>query len=179
MKKLLSTKSLLILILSLHVLVILFQFIYVTPEPVINNIDFPENRIEDIQAIKQLEQINAEGWAEGSGYKMASVFTADAEYVTFNGEWLKGNEEIAKVHQELSDGVLKRCSLASRGFRSIRFVADNGAIIQRTGAVLQKGKSDPGRRRNSIQALVAKNENDDRRFVAFHNARIKRRSLWE
>lgn len=179
MKKLLSTKALLILILSLNVLVILFQFIYVTPEPVINNLDFPENRIEDIQAIKQLEQINAEGWAEGSGYKMASVFTADADYVTFNGEWLKGNEEIAKVHQELFDGVLKGSSLANRNIRSIQFVADNVAIIHMTGAVLQKGKSEPAKSRNSIQTLIAKKENNEWRFVAFHNARIKRISLWE
>lgn len=179
MKKLLSTKALLILILAVNGLVILFQFIYVTPEPIINNYDLPESRKEDVLAIRQLEQINAEGWSEGNGDKMASVFTAKADYVTFNGEWLKGNKEIANVHQELFDGVLKGSSLANRNIRSIQFFTDNVAIIHMTGAVLQKGKNKPAKSRNSIQTLIAKKENNEWRFVAFHNARIKRISLWE
>src|SRR5690554_1022698 len=138
MKEILSTKTLLILILSVNGLVILCQFIYVTPEPIINNYEFAESSIEDVQAIRQLEQINAEGWAEGNGVKMASVFASDADYITFNGEWLKGNEEIAKVHQELFDGVLKGSSLANRNIRSMQFITDNVAMIHMTGSVLQK-----------------------------------------
>lgn len=179
MKKTLTIKSILILLLSLNAVVILFQFIYVTPEPEIYNYDFPQGKMTDIQAIQQLENTNAEGWAEGNGAKMASVFTSDADYVTFNGEWLKGNDEIATVHQELFDGVLKGSSLANRNIRSIQFIAGNIAIIHMTGAIRQKGKHEPAKSRNSIQTLIAKKENNEWKFVAFHNARIKRISLWE
>jgi uncharacterized protein (TIGR02246 family) len=179
MKKTLIIKSLFIIVLSLNAIIILFQFIYVTAEPEIHNYDFPQDRTEDLQEIQRLENINAEGWAEGNGAKMASVFTSDADYVTFNGEWLKGREEIAKVHQELFDGVLQGSSLANRNIRSIQFIADSIAMIHMTGAIRQKGKREPAKSRNSIQTLVAKKENNEWKFVAFHNARIKRISLWE
>lgn len=179
MKKILTIKSLLILVLALNAIVILFQFIYVTPESNIVNYGFPPGREADLRAIQQLENTNAEGWAEGNGAKMASVFTSDADYITFNGEWLKGNDEIAIVHQELFDGVLKGSSLANRNIRCIQFIADHIALIHMTGAIRQKGKRQPAKSRNSIQTLVAKKENNEWKFVAFHNARIKRISLWE
>lgn len=179
MKKLLSIKSLLIVVLFVNAIVILFHYIYVTPEPKIINYELPKDRLEDVKAIKRLENINAEGWAEGDGEKMASVFTLDADYITFNGDWLKGNQEIAEVHQELFDGVLEGSSLANRNIRSIRFIGDDVAILHMTGAVLQEGRNEPAKSRNSIQTLVAQKENNLWKFVAFHNARISRISLWD
>jgi len=66
-------------------LIILSNFIYVTPPIEIADEPLPKERQDDIQKIKELEQLTATGWANGNRAQLASAFTENADYITFNG----------------------------------------------------------------------------------------------
>lgn len=179
MKKYITFKVCFIILLTINMLIIVANYIYVTPPITIRTQALPEGKDQDIVAIKALEKLSAEGWAEGDGEKMASVYTDRADYVTFNGEWLQSRYEIDSLHQELYDGVLEGSSIENRMIQSIRFLTDSVAIVHITGAVKHKGSKKPAKSRDSIQTLVAWKTGGQWKFTAFHNARISRVSLWE
>ena len=179
MKKYITFKTGFIILLAINVLIVVANYIYVTPPIIVESQPLPTGKDEDIEAIKNLEKVSADGWAAGDGKLMASVYTEKADYVTFNGEWLKSRKEIDLLHQELFDGVLEGSSIANREIRNIRFLTDRVAIVHVTGAVKQKGKKDPAKSRDSIQTLVALKTDGKWALTAFHNARISRVSLWD
>ncbi|MFC3199318.1 SgcJ/EcaC family oxidoreductase [Parapedobacter deserti] len=179
MKKYTTFKTGFIALVTINTLIIIANNIYVTPPINIRTQQLPAGRANDIDAIKALEQLSAEGWAEGNGKKMASVYTDRADYVTFNGEWLQSRREIDSLHQELFDGVLKGSSIENRKIQSIRFLTDSVAVVHITGAVKHKGAKKPAKSRDSIQTLIAWKNDGKWKFTAFHNARISRVSLWE
>ncbi len=168
----------LITLLIINVLIILMNLIYVTPPVKTPDQPFPLGREDDIRQIKGMEETTARGWDNNNGTELSLAFTEQADYVTFNGEWYESREAIAKAHQDLFDGPLKGSSIDDRKIRAIRFVSDQTAIIHVKGAVKQKGRKKPAKSRLSIQTLVAIKENDRWKFTAFHNARIRRFSLW-
>ncbi|QNL48208.1 SgcJ/EcaC family oxidoreductase [Olivibacter sp. SDN3] len=179
MKKYITFKTGFITLLTINMLIIAANYIYVTPP--INNttLPLPEGKTNDVKEIMALEKLSAAGWAAGDGEMLASVYTDRADYVTFNGEWLQSKKEIDLVHQDLFDGVLKGSSIENREVRSIRFITDSVALVHMTGAVKHKGRKRPAKSRASIQTLVALKTAGEWKFTAFHNARISRISLWE
>ncbi|WP_162276632.1 SgcJ/EcaC family oxidoreductase [Olivibacter domesticus] len=179
MKKYMSTKVLLLIVLFINALVIISNFIYVTPSIVLKSEPFSKERTDDVEEIKALEAIVAKGWATGDARMMASAYTDDADYVTFNGEWLKGKQAIIDTHQSLFDGVLKGSSLADREIKAIRFLTENVALVHVTGSVKQKWREKPAKSRKSIQTLVAIKKDGIWKFATFHNTRVSRISLWD
>lgn len=179
MKKFITFKTGFIVLLSINALVILAHFIYLTPPITISSELLPQDRAADVQAILELEQTAADGWAAGDGALMASVYTEQADYVTFLGDRLQSRAAIASVHQALFDNALKGSSLANREVRSIRFLADSVALIHVTGAVKTAGRKEPKKSRASIQTMVAVKHDGGWKFTAFHNTRIRRLSLWD
>lgn len=169
----------LIALLIINGLIILANLIYVTPKEVISDEAFPDKRPEDVKQIIGLEELTATGWNNGNGHQLASAFTDRADYVTFNGQWLKDKTTIDTVHQQLFDGVLKGSTLEERKIRDIRFISDSVAILHVTGAVKQKWRKKAVAGRQSIQTLVAVKELSEWKFTAFHNARIRRFTLWD
>ena len=79
-------------------LIILANLIYVVPAINISDDSYPDGKQGDILKIKELEELTATGWANGNGLQLASAFTENADYVTFNGQRLKGKQAIADVH---------------------------------------------------------------------------------
>lgn len=168
-----------IALLIINIGVIVFHFIKVTPPVIIEDKPFSKGKEQDIESILRLKDKMAAGWAAGNGAQYAIPFTNNADYVTFNGEWLSGSRAIAESHQKLFDTVLKGSTLENMQVRSIRFVSEEVAVVHMTGAVRQKGRKKPPASRSSLQTLTAIKEMGIWKFTSFHNTRISRISLWD
>lgn len=127
--------------------------------------------MEGVEAIQSIYQKHNEAWCEGDGIMYASVFTEDADFISFDGEHTSGREEIARSHQELFDTFLKNTCL--RGYvERIKFLNENTAM-----AYVQSGTQFDGReivQRPSIQTYVAVKKDGAWLFSSFHNGRIDR-----
>lgn len=51
--------------------------------------------------IHHLFKIMYSAWSNGDGAAYAACFTEDVDYVTFNGQHIKGKQEVKTLHQEL------------------------------------------------------------------------------
>jgi uncharacterized protein (TIGR02246 family) len=61
----------------------------------------------DEAAIRGLHKRVLAGWNEASGDAFAAPFSADAEFVGFDGSVTRGRKRIAEAHQELFDKWLR------------------------------------------------------------------------
>jgi uncharacterized protein (TIGR02246 family) len=111
-------------------------------------------------------------WGRGDGEAYGSRFTEDADYVAFDGTHTRGRWDISSSHQQLFDKFLKGTRLTGR-ILSIKFLRPDVALVHATGGTIMRGKTKPSPERASIQTLVAVREDDEWRFAAFHNCRIR------
>jgi uncharacterized protein (TIGR02246 family) len=100
------------------------------------------DRRSDEDAVRELVDRQAMGWAAGDADAYASVFTPDADYVTFLGSHYKGRAAIAASYAPLFKRFLKGSRL---GFEitQLRFLTPDVALIHAKGTVTKRG----GRRR--------------------------------
>jgi len=70
------------------------------------------------------------GWDAGDPEDYASVFTADADYVTFLGSHYKGREALAASYAPLFKKLLKGSRLNTE-ITQLRFLTPDVALIQR------------------------------------------------
>jgi uncharacterized protein (TIGR02246 family) len=125
-------------------------------------------------AIRALFERLLDAWGRGDGAAYGDLFTADADYIAFDGSQTRGSAEIAAAHQALFDGWLKGTRLTGQVER-IRSLGPDAAVLHATGGTLLPGRDRPVR--PSIQTLVAVREADGGwRFTAFHNCRVVHRS---
>lgn len=130
---------------------------------------------EDRQAILTLLDSLSKAWGEGDGRAYAECFTDDADYVTFNGQHLKGSKEIDEVHQELWSGVLRDSKLVAGPVPTeLRFLTPELAIAHATGAVQLRFHKKPPTSRFSINTNVLIKQNGQWKISAFHNCRIQK-----
>lgn len=129
-------------------------------------------RAADEAAIRARHMRVLDAWARGSGEAFAAAFSADAEFVAFDGSVLRGRELIAATHQELFDGWLKGSRLVDEQTR-VCFLGSDVAIVMSVGGTVMRGKSEPAPERDSIQTLVAVREAGAWSFVSFPNTRIR------
>ncbi|MGG4106770.1 SgcJ/EcaC family oxidoreductase [Paenibacillus lautus] len=130
---------------------------------------------EDRQAIQTLLASLSKAWGEGSGRAYAECFTEEADYVTFNGQHLKGRRAIDEVHQELWNGVLRDSKLvAGPTPTELRFLTPELAIAHATGAVQLRFHKKPPTSRFSINTNVLIKQNGEWKISAFHNCRIQK-----
>lgn len=127
----------------------------------------------DEESLKNLFQAMSKAWNSGDGEAFGACFTGDCDYVTFNGQHLKGRKAIAKVHQELFDGVLKRSKMEGDGIKDIRFLTSEIAIVHGVGAVRLRWQRKAPKGRESINTNVVIKKNGEWKIAAFHNCRIK------
>ena len=111
-------------------------------------------------------------WGRGDGEAYGSRFTEDADYVAFDGTHTRGRAEISASHQRLFDRWLKGTHLTGR-ILSVKFLGSDVALVHVTGGTVMRTKTRPSPERNSIQTLVAVREDDEWRFAAFHNCRVR------
>lgn len=107
----------------------------------------PMNRADD-GAIRELLDRQVKGWNSGDPEAYASVFTADADYVTFLGSHHKGRKAIATSYAPLFKKLLHGSRL-NIGITQLRFLTPDVALIQANAAVTKRA-----RRRNPRNTRV-------------------------
>lgn len=132
--------------------------------------------IDDETAILDLYQDLLDSWGSGDGYAYAAQFTADADYIAFDGTHFKARQSIASSHQQLFDAFLKGTRLEGQ-VKSIRFLCPEVALVIASGGMLMPGRSKIPSGRRSIHTLVATKHDGVWRFTAFHNNRVRHRNL--
>ena len=123
----------------------------------------------DVDAIRSLVDQQVKGWAAGDPEAYASVFTADADYVTFLGSRHKGREAIAGSYAPLFKRLLRGSHL-DIDIVQVRFVTPDVALVQATAAV-RKGVR---RRSTRINTSVAVRTDGRWRFAASQNTTHRR-----
>ncbi|MDR6549534.1 SgcJ/EcaC family oxidoreductase [Paenibacillus qinlingensis] len=116
----------------------------------------------------------SKAWNDHDGQAFGACFTEDADYVTFNGQHLKGRQAISDVHQVLFDGILRGSSMVEGGSLNIRFVTSDMAIAHAVGAIKLRWQKKAPKNRDSINTNVVIKEKGQWKIAAFHNCRIQR-----
>ncbi|RSN63406.1 DUF4440 domain-containing protein [Amycolatopsis sp. WAC 04182] len=114
----------------------------------------------------------ADAWGDGDAAAYASLFTEDADYVTFFGMNMPGRAMIESAHRSLFEGPLKGSKLvAGGGEPKVRFLRPDVAIVVSAGgSSLSDGKPEPGRESTLTYVLVE--EPDGWRVASFQNTRV-------
>jgi uncharacterized protein (TIGR02246 family) len=109
-----------------------------------------DDRRADVDAIRSLVDRQADGWDAGDPEAYASVFTADADYVTFLGSRHKGRQAIAAAYAPLFARLLKGSHLDIE-IAQLRFLTPDVALVQAAAAVCKGSR----RRNTRINTSVA------------------------
>jgi len=124
------------------------------------------------------EQINAlfdrmcDAWTAGDAAAYGRCFTADCDYVSFDGARAHGREPVVTSHDVLFRGVLHGSALVGE-IESIRHLTDGVAVVHSTGSVLTAWRRTLPKRRLTRNTIVAVRGADGWRFTAIHNGRIR------
>ena len=90
------------------------------------------------KALHDLFQMSKDGWNQGDGEAYATSFTEDADYILWNGTYLKGRQAIAAAHQQLFETRLQGSRLEGL-IQHIRFLRADIALVH-----LQSSPQIPG-----------------------------------
>jgi uncharacterized protein (TIGR02246 family) len=128
----------------------------------------------DAAALAGLVRAAAESWDRGDGAGYGRLFTADSDYVAFDGTHLCGREANARHHQRLFDTVLRESRLVFEEVPEVRFLTPDVAVLHTIGSVVMPWQRRVAARRRSNQTMVAVREKDGCwRVAAFHNTRCR------
>ena len=111
-------------------------------------------------------------WTNGDAAAYGETFTADVDYVQFDGSRSTGREVVTESHDKLFRGVLAGSALVGE-VESIRYLRPDVAVVHTFGSVLMPWRSKLPKRRLSRQTIVAVYEAEGWRFTAFHNGRVR------
>lgn len=114
-------------------------------------------------------------WGRGDAPGYAALFTANADYVTYDGTHLRGRDEISTAHQRLFDKFLRGSSLLWTKIET-RSVTPDLTLITARGAVIMRWQRapKPRRKRLSTITLLAVRSGDDRwQLTFFQNTRYR------
>jgi uncharacterized protein (TIGR02246 family) len=124
----------------------------------------------DEAAIHGVYQQLLYGWNTGSGEVFASPFSAEADFIAFDGTQFKGRQEIAAFHQQLFDTFVRGTRLVGK-VRSIRFVTDQVALVIAVGGTVLRGRFELEPEHNSIQTLVVARQDGQWQITAYQSTR--------
>lgn len=126
----------------------------------------------DDAQIAALFERACQAWSDGDASAYGECFTADADYISFDGSRADGRAPMVEAHDKLFRGVLFRTSLVGE-VESIRYLADDVALVHATGSVLVPWRSRLPRRRLTRSTIVAVRTEAGWRFSAMHNGRVR------
>jgi uncharacterized protein (TIGR02246 family) len=129
-------------------------------------------RSSDDQELKALFQRVCQAWTDGDAAAYGACFTADCDYVSFDGARAHGRDQVIESHDKLFRGVLFGSALVGE-VESIRYVTEDVAVLHGTGSVLVAWRSQIPKRRLTRNTIVAVRGPDGWRFTAIHNGRIR------
>ncbi len=105
----------------------------------------------------------------------AAEFTAEATYVTFNGQVMDGRAAIEDTHRRLFDGPLRGSRMTQMGDDAVpdtvRLLRPDVAHVVTIGAVMRPGQDTVTADRESVLSFVVTDDGDGWRVAAFHNTR--------
>ncbi|MGH3313059.1 MAG: SgcJ/EcaC family oxidoreductase, partial [Streptomyces sp.] len=105
------------------------------------------------EQITQLFQRFMQGWTDNDAVAFGACFTADADYVSYDGTHATGRPALEENHDRLFRGVLAGSALVG-DLETIRYVTADVAVVHATASVLMPWRSELPRRRLSRQTLV-------------------------
>ncbi len=126
----------------------------------------------DRDAIDAAFQAMLASWSAGDATAYANLFARDVTYVGFDGYAFRSRDELRESHDELFRGVLRGSRLTGT-IEAVRPLGPDVVVLQTRGAVVTRGRTTPGRGRESVQTIVALREDGRWEFAAFHNTRYR------
>ncbi|MFC4609346.1 SgcJ/EcaC family oxidoreductase [Streptomyces maoxianensis] len=122
--------------------------------------------------IQNLFQRFMQAWNDGDAVAFGACFTADSDYVSYDGTRAVGRAQHQDNHDQLFRGVLTGSALVGE-IEDIRHIAPGVAILYGTASVLMPWRSKLPKRRLSRQTVVTVNTEDGWRISAIHNGRVR------
>jgi uncharacterized protein (TIGR02246 family) len=130
------------------------------------------------QAILELGQALQDAWNHGDAAGYASLFTDDADFVAWTGQYGQGRQAIEDGHRPLFDGPLadSRMVLVDDDAEparpgSLRFIRPDVAIMVTSGVVTLAGHRATSPDHESVQTFVLIKNGNRWRVAAFQNTR--------
>ncbi|GEM31379.1 hypothetical protein NN3_23860 [Nocardia neocaledoniensis NBRC 108232] len=111
-------------------------------------------------------------WTAGDAAAFGALFTADSDYVSYDGSVARGRPAHQHNHDQLFRGVLTGSALVG-DLESVRHLAPGVALLHGTGSVLMPWRSRLPRRRLSRQTIVAVRTAHGWKIDAIHNGRVR------
>jgi len=122
--------------------------------------------------IQELYERLKQAWTDNDADAYGACFTEDSDYVSYDGTRAIGRAAMVRNHDRLFRGVLRGSALVG-DIESIRFLTPDVAIVHGTASVLMPWRWELPRRRLSRQTLVALKTDDQWKFAALHNGRVR------
>lgn len=132
----------------------------------------PTANAQDDNEIRALFDKLLAAWTAGDAAGYGDCFTTDCDYVSYDGSRAKGREAVVDSHHKLFRGVLLGSALVG-AVESVRFIAEDVALVHATGSVLMPWRRELPRRRLSRQTIVAVRTEAGWRYTALHNNRVR------
>jgi uncharacterized protein (TIGR02246 family) len=129
------------------------------------------NRADEV-AIRALIDRQVKGWDTGDPAAYASVFTPDADYVTFLGSSYKGREAIALFYAPLFKKLLRGSRLRTQ-ITHLRYLTPDVALIQARASVTKQVRR-WNRRADRVNTSIAVRTDDGWLLAASQNTTHRR-----
>jgi uncharacterized protein (TIGR02246 family) len=126
----------------------------------------------DARQIRDLFGRLMQAWTDNDAVAYGACFTADSDYVSYDGTRAIGRAAMQDAHERLFRGVLAGSALVGE-VESVHQVAPGVAVVHGTGSVLMPWRSKLPKRRLSRQTLVAVNTDQGWLFTALQNGRVR------
>ncbi|HSJ44842.1 MAG TPA: SgcJ/EcaC family oxidoreductase, partial [Euzebyales bacterium] len=94
----------------------------------------------DEQQIRRLYDGLLAAWTRGDAQAYGAGFTADVDYVPFDGSRLSGRQAVVDSHDRLFRGVLTGSALVG-GVETVRHIDADVAVVHAFGSVLMPWRS--------------------------------------
>ncbi|MEV0368784.1 SgcJ/EcaC family oxidoreductase [Streptomyces sp. NPDC050636] len=124
------------------------------------------------EQITRLFERFMQAWTDNDAAAFGACFTADADYVSYDGTRATGRTALQENHDRLFRGVLAGSALVGE-LESIRHLTPDVAVLHGTASVLMPWRSELPRRRLSRQTLVVVRADRGWRISALHNGRVR------
>ncbi|MFE0381312.1 SgcJ/EcaC family oxidoreductase [Streptomyces inhibens] len=124
------------------------------------------------EQITQLFKQFVQAWTDNDAAAFGTCFTADADYVSYDGTHATGRPALQDNHDRLFRGVLAGSALVG-DLEAIRHITAEVAVVHGTASVLMPWRSELPKRRLSRQTLVVVRTEQGWRISALHNGRVR------
>jgi uncharacterized protein (TIGR02246 family) len=121
----------------------------------------------DEQAIKAVVEGFAKSWNLPGMPGFGDLFTEDADFVVITGRWLKGRDEIVKLHRDVLADLYKGSQFFVDA-TTIRFLRSDIAVVHSAWRVMYT-KDGKELKRTTLAVLILAKAQGQWRIAAVHN----------